>query len=58
MTSLRQLYGADPKILTLEPFNRADARAYLLAQHPSVDADHVLDHLAAHSREELYSNPC
>jgi len=57
VTNLRQLYGADPKILTLEPFDRAKAHAYLLAQHPSVDADHVLDHLAAHSLDELYRNP-
>jgi hypothetical protein len=55
--SLRQLYGGDPKILTLEPFDRVEAHAYLLAQHPSVDADHVLDHLASHSLVELYRNP-
>ncbi|MFG1281554.1 NACHT domain-containing protein [Xanthobacter autotrophicus] len=57
VTNLRHLYGADPNILTLEPFNRVEAGAYLLAQHPSVDANHVLDHLAAHSLEDLYSNP-
>lgn len=57
VTNLRQLYGTDPKILTLEPLNRIEAHAYLLAQHPSVDADHVLDHLAAHSLDELYRNP-
>lgn len=57
VTNLRQLYGADPNILALEPFNRAEAQAYLLAQHPSVDADHVLDHLAAHSLDALYRNP-
>lgn len=56
-TNLRQLYGADPKILTLEPFDRAEAGAYLLAQHPTLVADKVLDHLASHSLEELYRNP-
>lgn len=57
VTNLRQLYGADPKLLTLEPFDRAEARAYLLSYHPNVDTDHVLDHLASHSLEELYRNP-
>ncbi|ESY13910.1 hypothetical protein [Mesorhizobium sp. LNJC394B00] len=57
VTNLRQLYGADPSILTLEPFNRTEARAYLVARYSSVDPDHVLDHLAAHRLEELYRNP-
>ncbi|MBZ9908083.1 hypothetical protein LB557_18900 [Mesorhizobium sp. BR115XR7A] len=56
-TSLRQLYGTDPRILTLEPFNRVEAHAYLVVRHSSVDADHVLNHLAAHRLEELYRNP-
>lgn len=56
-TNLRQLYGDEPKILELEPFDRTEARAYLVAQHENSDADHVLDHLAAHSLEELYRNP-
>src|SRR5882757_327808 len=57
VTNLRRLYGADPKILTLEPFDGAEARAYLLGRYPSVNADHVLGHLAAHSLEDLYRNP-
>lgn len=57
VTNLRQLYGADPRILTLEPFDRAEARTYFRAQYPNVDVDHVLDHLASHSLEELYRNP-
>lgn len=57
VTNLRRLYGAEPKILTLEPLDRTEARAYLVAKHPSVDAAHVLDHLAAHSLEELHHNP-
>ena len=57
VTNLRQVYGAEPKVLTLEPFNRVEAHAYLLARHPSVDADHVLYHLETHSLDELYRNP-
>jgi hypothetical protein len=57
VTNLRQLYGTDPRILSLEPFDRTEARAFLLARHPSVDPDHVLDHLAGHSLDELYRNP-
>lgn len=55
--NLRRLYGAEPKILKLEPFDRTEARAYLIAKHPSIDPDHVLDHLAAHSLDELHHNP-
>ena len=50
VTNLRQLYGADPHILSLEPFDRVEARAFLGTQHPSVDADHVLDHLASQAK--------
>jgi hypothetical protein len=57
VTSLRQLYGADPRILTLEPFDRVEARGFLLKRHPSVNADHVLEHLTRHSLDELYRNP-
>lgn len=57
VSTLRQLYGEDPNLLTLEPFDHSDACAYLAARHPGVDADRVLDHLAAHSLEELYRNP-
>lgn len=57
VTSLRHLYGADPKILTLEPFDRVEARRYLLDQYPTVNTDHVLDHLTTHSLDELYRNP-
>ncbi len=55
--NLRQLYVADPRILTLEPFDRVEAHAYLVVRHSSADADHVLNHLAAHSLEDLYRNP-
>jgi hypothetical protein len=57
VTNLRQLYGAEPRIMTLEPFDRSEAQAFLLAQNPSVDADHVLDHLASYSLQDLYHNP-
>ena len=57
VTNLRQFYGVDLRILTLEPFDHVEARAFLLARHPSVDADHVLDHLASHSLDELNRNP-
>lgn len=56
-SSLLQLYGTDPKILTLEPFDRVEASTYLVALHPSVNADQVLDHLATHSLDDLYRNP-
>lgn len=57
VTTLNQLYSADPQIVTLEPFNRTEARTFLLAQYPNVDADRVLTHLTNHSLEELYGNP-
>lgn len=57
VTNLRQLYGADPIILTLEPLSRSEARAFLAARHASVDADHVLEHLDQHGIFDLYRNP-
>ncbi|WP_221795083.1 NACHT domain-containing protein [Aquisediminimonas sediminicola] len=57
VTNLRQLYGVEPRILTLESFDRSEAHTFLVAQYPSADADHVLEHLASHGLEELYRNP-
>lgn len=57
VTNLRQLYGAEPRVLTLESLDRSEARAFLLALNPSLDADHVLDHLASYSLQDLYHNP-
>lgn len=57
VTSLRRLYGAEPRVLTLEPLDRSEAQAFLLALNPSLDADHVLDHLASYSLQDLYRNP-
>lgn len=57
VTNLRQLYGADLRIFTLEPFDRAEALRYFVARYPTLGAEHVLDHLETHSLEELYRNP-
>lgn len=57
VTNLRQLYGAEPRVLALEPFDRNEARAFLLVKHPNVNADHVLDHLRSHRLDDLYRNP-
>lgn len=57
VTKLHQIYRADPQILTLEPFTRAEAYDFLRTQHPTVDAEQALDHLTNHSLEELYRNP-
>ncbi|WP_159069691.1 NACHT domain-containing protein [Achromobacter xylosoxidans] len=54
---LSQLYSDKPRILTLMPFDRSNARAFLIAQDPDIDTDHVLDHLTHHSLEDLYRNP-
>ena len=57
LTNLRQLYKAKPYILTLEPLDRDEARAFLVNQCPGVDAVEVLQHLADHNLEGLYQNP-
>ncbi|MGB3424774.1 MAG: hypothetical protein WBF84_01695 [Castellaniella sp.] len=57
VTSLRHLYGAEPRILTLKPFDRNEAQAFLLTLNPSLDAEHVLDHLSGYSLQDLYHNP-
>ncbi|HWK45793.1 MAG TPA: hypothetical protein VNT30_13815 [Stellaceae bacterium] len=57
VTNLRQLYGTDPHVFTLEPLNRDEAQRFLIMRHSSVDADHVLSHLETHGLEELYRNP-
>jgi len=38
-SNLRQLYGRDPNIFTLEPLSRAEARLFLTRRHPAADAD-------------------
>ena len=57
VSNLRQLYGVDPTILTLEPFNRSEARAFLIARTQTVDADEVLGHMDQHVIADLYRNP-
>lgn len=57
LTNIRRLYGTEPRVLTLEPFDRREAQAFLKAQNPRANAEYVLDHLANHSLQDLYSNP-
>lgn len=57
VTNLHRLYGAEPRVLTLEPFDRSEAQAFLLALNLSLDADHVLNHLASYNLRDLYRNP-
>ncbi|GLV27391.1 hypothetical protein TomTYG45_38150 [Sphingobium sp. TomTYG45] len=57
VTNLRQIYGADPRLATLEPFRRSGARDFLAIRYPAVDANHVLEHLEAHNLADLYRNP-
>jgi hypothetical protein len=56
-TSLRQIYGADPVIFTLEPLSRTEAGAFLTERFPQVEKNLILDHLDKHSLAELYGNP-
>jgi hypothetical protein len=56
-SNLRQLYGADPKVFSIEPLSRAEAQAFLVGRYPQADADQVLDHLDEHGLGDLYSNP-
>ncbi len=56
-TGLRQLYGADPAVFSLEPFGRGEAGIFLASRNPGADGDHVLDHLDRHGLTELYRNP-
>ena len=56
-TGLRQVYGGEPAVFALQPFDRDEAAAFLGSHHPAVDAGHVLDHLDQHKLSELYRNP-
>jgi hypothetical protein len=55
--NLRQLYGADPIIFTLEPFNRTEALDFLAVRHASVNVGQLLRHLDQHGISDLYRNP-
>ena len=50
-------YGDAVSILHLEPFSRDEAGIFLQAFFPQIDAEAVLDHLAACGLEEIYKNP-
>ncbi len=50
-------YGEAVSVLHLEPFNGADADAFLRRFFPDVDAGAVLDHLATRGLEEIHRNP-
>lgn len=56
-SNMRRVYRSEPHIMTLEPFDRSEARAFLLMQTPTLNADQVLDHLASYDLEDLYRNP-
>jgi hypothetical protein len=57
VTNVRQIYGTAPKICTLEPLSRHEALQFINIHYPSIDAQHVLQHLERNSLEELYRNP-
>jgi hypothetical protein len=57
VTNLRQLYGTDPEICTLEPLTRGEALHFFEVRYPKIDAEHVLNHLEQHALGELYRNP-
>jgi hypothetical protein len=56
-TNLRQLYGTDPAVFSLEPLSRDEATAFLEQRHPRADVSNVLDHLDMHKLRDLYRNP-
>ncbi|MDP9412507.1 MAG: ATP-binding protein [Pseudomonadota bacterium] len=56
-SNLRQLYGADPKLFSLEPLHCDEAAEFLASRHPGADVTHVLSHLDAHGLSDLYRNP-
>ncbi|WP_247894705.1 NACHT domain-containing protein [Azospirillum argentinense] len=57
ISGLRPLYGAEPTVFTIEPFNDQEALAFLAQRHPKADAEHVLDHLDEHGLADLHRNP-
>lgn len=57
VSNLRQLYGADPTVFSLESLTENEAKAFLSLHYPLVDADHVLHHLIVHRLTDLYGNP-
>ncbi|WP_391349256.1 NACHT domain-containing protein [Azospirillum sp. A23] len=57
INGLRPLYGAEPTVFTIEPFDDQEALAFLARQHPGADAEHVLRHLDEHGLSDFYRNP-
>jgi hypothetical protein len=57
VSNLRQIYGAEPTIFTIEPLSRLQAKAFLERRYAKADADHVLNHLDQNSLADLYRNP-
>ncbi len=57
VTNLRQIYGVDPTVFTLEPLDRAEAHAFLAERYALTDPDRVLNHLDEHDISELYRSP-
>lgn len=56
-TNLRQIYGVEPAILTLETLSRLEASAFLEQRYPRIAPEIVLNHLDEHGIAELYGNP-
>lgn len=56
-TRLRQIYGVEPIIFSLEALSRAEASSFLEQRHPTVDVVHVISHLEVHGIADLYGNP-
>ena len=56
-TRLRQIYGVEPIIFSLEALSRAEASSFLVQRYPTVDAAYVISHLEAHGIADLYGNP-
>jgi hypothetical protein len=57
VSNLRQIYGTEPSIYTLEPLSRKEAAAFLATRLPTLAAEPILDHLDAQSLSDLYKNP-
>ncbi|KAA5842012.1 ATP-binding protein [Pseudomonas chlororaphis] len=57
VNNLKDIYGKQPTVLTIEPLNRSEAILFLTQRHAAVDAEHVLSHLESHNVGELYGNP-
>ncbi|MGY0833734.1 NACHT domain-containing protein [Azospirillum argentinense] len=57
ISGLRPLYGAEPTVFTIEPFDDQEALAFLARRHPKADAEHVLNHLNEHGLSDLHRNP-